>query len=475
MFVDRYEELAFLNRLLVRKQPGPAQMLLLYGRRRVGKTELLKHWCQQSGIAYTYWAADKEPSALQRRSFMAAMLDMPEEQATAFDSWPALWRWLAPRLAEKPEKQILILDELSYASAADPALLSALQHAWDHHLQESNVVLVLCGSQVTTMEAIMQHQSPLFGRFTGQWHLQPLPFSSLREFFPDWSAEERVALYGVVGGIPAYLRWLDSDLTLVENIRQVILEPGNTFLAEPELLLHDELRDLSTYHAILRAMSKGHHTLKAISDDCLIGSSNLTFYLNKLQELRLVERRLPVTLTTAQQRKSKQGRYHLSDPFFRFYFRFLFPHLSKLMSQEETAAHIKSELRTFVGLSFEKLAQQWVVAQARAGKLPFAPEAVGSHWSRRVQVDVVAINHQSREILLGECKWGEGPVNRQVVRELIEQKGPKVRQGLPDGEDWTFHYAIFARAGFTEAAAAELHARGGLPVDLPALDEGLAA
>jgi hypothetical protein len=475
MFVDRNKELAFLNRLLTRKQPGPAQMLLLYGRRRVGKTELLKHWCQQNDVDYIYWAADKEPAVLQRRSFMATMLEMPEEQATAFDSWPALWRWLAPRLAEKPEKQILILDELSYASAADPALLSALQHAWDHHLQVSNVILVLCGSQVTTMEAIMQHQSPLFGRFTGQWHLQPLPFSSLREFFPDWSAEERVALYGVVGGIPAYLRLLDSDLSLVENIQQVILEPGNIFLAEPELLLHDELRDLSTYQAILRAISKGHHTLKAISDDCLIGSSGLTFHLNKLQELRLVERRLPATLTTAQQRKSKQGRYHLSDPFFRFYFRFLFPHLSKLMSPEETTAHIKSELRAFVGLSFEKLAQQWVVAQSRAGNLPFTPESVGSHWSRRVQVDVVAINHQNREILLGECKWGEGKVNRQVVRELIEQKGPKVRQELRSGEDWTFHYAVFARAGFTEAAAAELSAREGLLVDLPALDEGLTA
>jgi uncharacterized protein len=470
MFVDRREELNFLNRLLNRKQPGPGQMVLLYGRRRVGKTELLKHWCEQSGLPFTYWSADKEPAVLQRRSFMATMLGMPEEQATPFDSWPALWRWLAPRLAEKKEPQILILDELSYAAAADPALLSALQHAWDHHLQTANVILVLCGSHVTRMEALMQHQSPLFGRFTGQWHLQPLPFSSLREFFPTWSAEERVALYAVAGGIPAYLRWLDSDLSLVENIREVILSPGNIFLAEPELLLHDELRDLSTYQAILRAISKGNHSLKEISDDCLVGSSSLTFHLGKLQELHLVECRLPVTLTTAQQRIAKQGRYHLSDPFFRFYFRFLFPHLKSLMSPEEITAHIKSELRAFVGLAFEKLAQQWTAVQARAGRLPFAPEAVGSHWSRRVQVDVVAVNHQRREILLGECKWGAEAVNRQVVRELIEQKGPKVRQELPDGDSWSLHYAVFARAGFTDAAAAELSARQGLVVDLPALD-----
>jgi uncharacterized protein len=475
MFVGRQEELDFLNRLLTRKQPGPGQMVLLYGRRRVGKTQLLKEWAEQSGLPFTYWSADKEPPALQRRSFMAAMLAMPEEQATPFDSWPALWRWLAPRLAEKKNKEILIIDELSYAANADPALLSALQHAWDHHLQSSNLILVLCGSQVTTMEAIMQHQSPLFGRFTGQWHLQPLPFASLREFFPAWSAEERVALYAMVGGVPAYLRWLDGDLGLVENIRQVILAPGNIFLAEPELLLHDELRELSTYQAILRAVSKGYHTLQEISADCLIGPSSLTFHLAKLQELRLIERRLPATLTAAQRRISKQGRYHLSDPFFRFYFRFLFPHQKTLMSAEETVAHIKSELRAFVALAFEKLAQEWLVRQARAHELPFAPESVGAHWSRRVQVDAVAVNHQTREILLGECKWGEGAVSRQVVRELIEQKGPKVRQVLPDGDSWAFYYAFFARAGFTDAATAELAARQGLVVDLAALDAALSA
>lgn len=470
MFVDRHEELAFLNRLLTRRRPGPGQMVLLYGRRRVGKTELLKYWVQNSDVAFTYWAADKEPSALQRRSFMAAMLDMPEEQATAFDSWPALWRWLAPRLAERQEKHILILDELSYASAADPALLSALQHAWDHHLRESNLVLVLCGSQVTTMEAIMQHQSPLFGRFTGQWHLQPLPFSSLREFFPAWSAEERAALYAIVGGIPAYLRWLDSDLGLVANIQEIILAPGSIFLAEPELLLYDELRDLSTYQAILRAISKGHHALKDISNACLIGATSLTFHLGKLQELRLVERRLPITLTTTQQRRSKRGRYHLSDPFFQFYFRFLFPHLKSLLSAEETTAHIKNELRAFVALGFERLGQQWLVAQARAGNLPFTPQGVGSHWSRRVQVDVVGINHETRDILLGECKWGTDKVGRKVVRDLIEEKGPKVRRDLPSGDDWRCYYAVFARAGFTEAATALLNDHGGLTVDLTELD-----
>jgi len=241
-------------------------------------------------------------------------------------------------------------------------------------------------------------------------------------------------------------------------------------------LLYDELRELNSYLAILRAISQGHHTLTAISNASLISRTNLTSFLARLQELRFVERRLPATLTVAQQRKSKQGRYHLSDPYFRFYFRFVVPHQKSLLGPQQTLRHIENELRSFVGLSFEQLAQQWVIRQARTGQLPFTPEAVGSHWSRRVQVDVVAINWDSRDILLGECKWGTDRVSRQVVRELVEQKGSQVRRELPDeGSGWNIHYALFSRAGFTEAATAEMQARQGLLVNLGLLDQGLSS
>ena len=481
MFVDRLEELAFLNQLLTRKKPGPAQLVLMYGRRRVGKTVLLNHWAGQSGVPYTYWVADKESPAAQRRGLFAKIMGMPEEQAASFDSWRAFWGWFVSHISNIEERQILILDEFQYASQADEAMLSALQHTWDQTLKDSNLVVVLCGSQVKTMETIMHHQSPLFGRFTGQWLLQPLPFSALKEFFPSWSPAERVALYAIVGGIPAYLEWLDPERGLSDNIRDIILSPGSMFMAEPTLLLYDELRELGSYLAVLRAISNGHHTLSAISNAALISRTNLTFFLSRLQELRFVERRLPVTLTTAQQRKSKQGRYHLSDPYFRFYFRFLVPHQKSLLGSQQTLHHIENELRAFVGLAFEQLAQQWLVRraqqaelsrQASLGHLPFIPEAVGAHWSRQVQVDVVAINWTSRDILLGECKWGAEKVSRQVVRDLIERKGPRVRADLP-GEGWTLHYALFSRAGCTEAARAEMEARDGLVVDLPELDQGL--
>jgi uncharacterized protein len=474
VFVNRQEELAFLNQLLTRKRPGPAQLILVYGRRRVGKTALLSHWVEQSGLPYTYWVADKEPPAAQRRGLAARLMEMPEEQAPAFDGWPAFWRWFASQAIKDTERHILILDELPYASQADPAMLSALQHTWDQQLKTSNLIIVLCGSQVKTMETIMHRQSPLFGRFTGQWFLQPLPFSALKGFFPKWSPAERVALYAIVGGIPAYLEWLDPDRNLSDNIRDVILSPGSMFMAEPSLLLYDELRELGSYLATLRAISNGHHTLSAISNAALISRTNLTFFLSRLQELRFVERRLPVTLTPSQQRKSKQGRYHLSDPYFRFYFRFLVPHQKSLLRPQQTLQHIELDLRAFVGLAFEELARKWLVHQAQAGTLPFIPDAVGAHWSRRVQVDQVAINWQGRDILLGECKWGVEKVSRQIVRDLIDRKAPRLRSDLAvEGEGWTFHYALFSRAGFTEAAVAEMTAQNGLLVDLQTLDEGL--
>ena len=235
MFVDRQEELAFLNQLLTRKKPGPAQLVLMYGRRRVGKTVLLSHWAQHSNLPYTYWAADKEPAAAQRRSLFARLMEMPEEQAAAFDGWPAFWRWFVTHLNKSEGQHILILDEVQYASEADSAMLSALQHTWDQHLKQSKLIMVLCGSQVKTMESIMHQQSPLFGRFTGQWLLQPLPFSALKEFFPFWSAAERVAGYAIVGGVPAYLEWLDPERSLSDNIRDIILSPGSMFMAEPTL------------------------------------------------------------------------------------------------------------------------------------------------------------------------------------------------------------------------------------------------
>lgn len=474
MFVNREQELAFLNSILTRTQPGPAQLILLYGRRRVGKTVLARHWADSTGLPATYWAAEPEPAALQRRKLYARMLDVTMTQAPLFESWADLWTAFAKILGGM--RRVLILDEIPYAAEADPAFLSSIQHAWDQQFKESRLVLLLSGSHVHTMETLLARGSPLFGRFTGQWHLQPLEYSALPYFVPKWNADERVALYAIVGGVPAYLEWLKPDLSLVNNIRDVILSPGGLFLAEPELLLYDEVREPRMYRAVLQAIGNGAHTLDEIANATLIGKTHLSSYLSRLQELGFVERRLPATIPPSKQFKSRKGRYHLTDAFLRFYFRFIAPQRDELGYQPAAVLEaIKAHLRGFVGnTAFEQLSRQWVMHMSQKKELPFQVQHFGSHWSREVQVDVVGINWQEKAILLGECKWGKNLVPRETVVDLIEAKSPHVLRTLPDsGKKWSVHYAFFSRGGLTPAAATLAQQYHAALVDLLHLDQDL--
>jgi AAA+ ATPase superfamily predicted ATPase len=474
MFVDRESELAFLDQIVARPRPGSAQFVLVYGRRRVGKTSLLRHWADQTGLPAAYWTAEKEPAALQRRKLYAQLLGLPAAQAPTFAAWSDVWQAVAAVMGDR--RQLLILDELPYAIEADPAFLSSLQHAWDNLFQRRQAIIVLCGSHVRVMESLQAAQSPLFGRLTGQWHLQPLPFSALSAFFPTWPIDDRIAAYAVVGGIPAYLSWLDPARPVLENLRHVLLAPGSMFAAEPAFLLYDEVREPQAHLAILKAIGAGAHTFEEIAAGALISKTHLSSYLVRLQALRLVERRLPATVPPAERRTSHRGRYHLRDAYFRFYFRFLAPALDVAAATPETIfGQIQADLRGFVGgTAFEDLARQWVVERGRAGALPFTPAVVGSHWSRTVQVDVVAVNWQTRNLLLGECKWQTSPVEAPVARELIGTKTPLVLRDLPSGgRDWTVHHALFARVGATAAARQELQRRGGFLVDAETLDRDL--
>jgi uncharacterized protein len=478
MFVDRAAELAFLNRMLANQQhPGPGQLVLLYGRRRVGKSTLLRHWAEQSGAPFTYWVAEKEPAGVQRRKLFARLLDADPSApgAPAFASWSDLWQAAAPQF--QLQRRLLILDELPYAAEADGAMLSALQHAWDQHFERSPAMLVLCGSHVRTMETLLSGQSPLFGRMTGQWRLQPLPFGALRAFLAGWSPDQLIAVYAMAGGVPAYLSWFRAERSLLENVRDGVLAPGSLALGEVLFLLYDELREPRAHLAILEAIGSGQHTFKAIKDATLIGDVHLPMYLRTLQDMRYVERRLPVTIPPAKQHGSRLGRYHLSDPFMRFYFRFIHPHRDLASyAPERLLPVLQQGLRAFVGqTAWEELARQWVREQGYAGGLPLVPEAIGSHWSRKVQADVVAISWAERAILIGECKWGDAAVDRQTVRDLLERTVPLTLADLPNGgTGWQVYPALFARAGATRAAGAALEAAGGMLVDLARLYGDLA-
>ncbi len=474
VFVDRVAELEMLDALVQRQRQG--ELLLLYGRRRVGKTALLRAWASRSGIPWTYWMAQKEPAELQRRRLAATLRGRPPSATgLSYPSWSDLWDDVATLVRD--DRRILVLDELPWAIEADPALLSALQYAWDIHFQQSNLIIVLCGSHIRTMERLLSRQTPLFGRLTAQYQLQPLPFGVLRAFFPTWAPDAQVAAYAMLGGVPQYLTWFDATASLSENIRQAMLAPTSVALSEIELLLSDEVRDIRTYLTVLNAIGEGAHALKAISEATITAPTNLTKYLGVLQELRLVERRVPATVPPNLVHRSKQGRYHLLDPFHRFHFRFLRPNQSEIAYQpDRVLEQIQSGLRAFVGqTAWEELARSWVFHQGLRGALGFAPEVIGSHWDRSVQADVVAVSWRERTILVGECKWGADAVTRQELRRLLDHTLPRTVAALPEGgAGWRTIPALFARAGATPDAAALLREQRGVLVDLPTLYADLA-
>jgi len=474
-FVDREEELTSLNRLLDR--PG-AQFVVVYGRRRVGKTTLLLHWAQASGHPFVYWVASRNTATNLRLGLAEALWQHqhPQEALATAEylpearSWRALFRYVA-RVAEG-RRFILILDELPYATEADNTLPSELQNAWDHDLKGTNLVLVVAGSHVGMMVKLQEYQAPLYGRFTARLPVQPLPFSALAEFLPEYDAAQRVAVYAILGGIPAYLERFDGRQTLATNVQEQILADTGMFRVEPFYLLSDEVREPRNYIAVLRAIGQGQHTLEEITLGAGFQTKqHASTYLSRLQDLHLVRRETPATIPEGKQ--TTQGRYYLGDAYLRFYFRFIAPH-ERLLEQKLVPRLweiIRDQLRAFIGgTTFEELCREWVLQQAVQGTLPFLPDRVGSHWARDAQVDVVAIRWDQQQILLGEAKWGTGAVGRQVLTELIA----KTPQVVPDrGAGWTVHYALFAREGFTDAARAEAERHGAWLVDLERLDRDL--
>ncbi len=481
MLVDRERELEELNALLT---APAARLVAVTGRRRLGKTTLLLHWAKTSGHPYLYWVASHFPSNVLLGQFSQLVWQHgnPGKRAPrtfSYEDWFQALEELAGA-CQGGQRHIVIIDEFPYAVASEPGLPSALQNAWDHHLHFSNVVVVLCGSHVGMMEQLMDAHAPLYGRMAGPLQVRPLPFAATAAFFPRYNVEQRVAVYAMLGGVPAYLEQFSDDLSLSANVRQHLFHETGLFRTDPDYLIGEQVRDLSNYQAVLSAIAGGARRPAEIAlAAALPHRSAADPYLARLVEMDYVRRELPVTVKPAKRPSSRLSRYVLADHYLRFYFRFVRPHLNLLAQQlyDQVWERISEQLRAFIGMTaFEELCRAWVLAQARANRLPFAVEEVGAHWGGGVQVDVVAINWREKALLLGEAKWGTDMVGRDVVRELIERKTPKVLKALPDaGEGWTVQYAFFARAGFTGAARDEAESVDAQLVDMERLDGDLAS
>jgi uncharacterized protein len=474
-FINRQEELSQLDALI--QQPG-AQLIMLYGRRRIGKTTLVMHWANHTGLPTFYWVGKRDPRELLLGNLARAIYGWQHGGVADLAIQPRDWEQAFKMLAEAVggRRAIVILDELPYALQQDSGLGSHLQAAWDHLFKESQTILILSGSQIGMLTDLIQYQAPLYGRLTAQFPLYPLGFGDIGAFLPRYSSFQRLGVYAILGGVPAYLeRWQVSE-PLRANVERLFLQRTGWFRNEPEVLISDLTeRETVNYEAILKAIAAGHHEREAIAGFATMKSTALSHYLPRLLDLRFVERRIPATTPLAELKTSRKTRYYLRDPFLRFYYRFIDPNLYLLDGglSHRLWQMIEDNFRAFVALTFEEVCLAWMVRQAQQEKLPFAADNVGAHWSKTVQVDVVAINWRERKILLGECKWGDATVSRRVLTELIEVKTPKVLADLPNGADWTVHYAFFARQAFTEAARRLAGDHGALLLTLPQIEAEL--
>lgn len=466
-FIDRQKELSILHGLL-RQTKG--QFVVVYGRRRVGKTTLLRHWVEQTNIPFVYWVSRRESADAVRQSLARALWRASgRENPPHFDSWESLFEEIPRLFGVRPF--ILILDEFPYAVESDPSLPSHLQAAWDHIFKQQQIVLLLAGSHIGMMVDLFAYQAPLYGRFTAQFHLAPLPFAALQDFFPDYLAEDRVALYAILGGVPGYLERFAPDQPLAVNIREHLLQPVGMFRSEPTVQISDLVREPRTYETLLRTIAAGNYTISDIAKAANISTSNLPIYLKSLIALGMIERRIPATVPPQQRRNSKRSRYYLRDSYLRFYFRFVEPNLEMIEFGQATLLwqRLEEQFNSFVGITaWEELCREWVLYQANLAQLPFPVELVGSHWNAEAQIDVVAINWREKTILLGECKWVATPMGRAVIRELVD-KTPLV---VP-APDWRVYYAFFAKHGFTQEARSEAATVNALLIDLRQIDQDL--
>jgi uncharacterized protein len=439
MFLNRRAELDLLEKHF---SSSNAELFVLYGRRRVGKTELLVQFCQEKRAIF--FVSDLGSEISLRTAFSTAInaiLFGPGRMDAVYSSWEALFQTLGQ--AAQEEQLVVVIDEFPYMVTAHPPLASILQKAWDQTLKNTKIMLILCGSYIGMMEeTVLGYKAPLFGRRTAQYLLEPMSFKDARLFFPSLLNEDQVRAYAVYGGMPAYLQTIDLNKSLKDNIRDHILSRGSYLYDEARFILQQELREPRNYFAILQAIAAGNTRLNEIKQAS--GLESATAYLNTLQQLHLVERVVPVTENQPQ--KSRRGIYRLKDHYLRFWFRYIHPNRSQLErggAQTVLQNQILPEIDHYSSLAFEEICQQYFWSEGLSGKFTFLPLNVGRWWNASEEIDLAVIGE--KDVILVECKWSNRPVGKNVLADL-ERKAEIFQRELGDRKT---QYALCSRSGFT--------------------------
>ncbi|MBE9551104.1 MAG: ATP-binding protein [Proteobacteria bacterium] len=446
MFVNREEELGILTDLYHKNK---SVLFILYGRRRTGKTTLLKKFIEDKDKS-VYFLADTQLEQENMRRFRSMTADGLGDSAISdlSLSWEGIFRYIASFAKGRKKKTIIIIDEFQYLVKSNTAVPSIFQRLWDEILNGAPVMLILCGSLMGMMyKTTLSYQSPLYGRRSGELLMKPMDFSGFRQFFETENFENLLKIYSFTGGVPRYIEDVDERLSLEENIRTNILIKGSPFQNEPKFILAEEIDAPNTYFSILSAIAHGEHKVGNIAKRLEIKVQGLNRYLERLRELDLVGRDVPVTEKNPA--KSKKGLYRIKDNFFRFWFRFIFPNMSHIefANYEVVLQSIREGLDQFCSFVYEDVALEIVQDHIKTGRIKGDFNSFGRWWSKDVEIDLVAISPDWRHILVGECKWTNQPVSYEVLNKL-KSKALLLKNVLKN-KDVRVTYAMFSKSGFS--------------------------
>jgi len=410
MFLARERELAFLGELFA--SPN-AELFVLYGRRRVGKTELLQQFCAKKRAVYFLAAQVREKDNLRAfRDSLAANLDDPLVANVEFADWTAALSFCA-ELAKKG-RLVVVLDEFPYLCESTRGLTSQLQRFWDTRGKTSNLVLVLCGSQVSFMEQeVLAERSPLFGRRTAQKRLEPLAPEEMLPFFPRWNVRERVLAYGILGGMPAYLKRFDDARSLEENLLRECLRPEGYLFDEVQFLLRSELSQPATYNSLLSAIARGNDKVGDIALAVGVDTPHANKYLTTLRELQLVDREVP--LTDPDPLRSRKGSYRVADRFLTFHFRHIQPHVSQI--QNGRGARVLEE---FVAPDFDFLFD--------AARVDFILSHLRRHAAEAIGEEIAEVARHPGKFVRAVARTA----SKRGIAAIVLPDGDKSLAGLED-------------------------------------------
>lgn len=420
MFVGREHELATLASLYA---SSSFEMLVLYGRRRVGKTALIEEFCRGKRVlSFTAQMQADKDNLLDFSHAIATCFGLPESMP-AFASWMDALAFVADRSHD--ERLLVVVDEFPYACKSNPALPSAFQVAIDKHLKSSNIFLILCGSDQGFMEdEVLSEKSPLYGRRTAQLKLKPFDYHDAARMMPDCSPQEKLSYYASLGGTPYYLEGIKDDKSYIENMVDLFFSPSGRMFDEPGMLMRQELREPMVFNSVMRAISNGANKQGEIASAVGIPQGSLGFYLKSLVSLGLVEKVVPF----GESERSRRGIYRICDPAFLFWYRFVAPYVSAVergLGEGVGRRLLESDRKSeYEGHLFERVCMEWLVRQGRDGKLPIELTSIGSWWGtdpalrQTVDIDVVAADDIDKRLLVGECKWRNGIDETEVLATL---------------------------------------------------------